>query len=121
MKQCKDLSIVSFDKALKWIKSQNPTENNPVYISKYGGRSDLPFRVWCFANALLLMSNEHSIAQTQYILCKSRWNSFIAFIRQNPEMKMGELASNYKRFGCGSKVFWPAIISISKAFEEDNR
>ena len=118
MKQCKDLTIVSFDKAKRWINTQMLAENTPVYIPKYGGRSDFPFRVWRFADVLLLLANERSATQTQYVLCKERWDSFERFVRENPELKMSDLAKSYKSFGCMNKVFWPAVISISKAYME---
>lgn len=121
MKQCKDLRLVSFNKALRWVKAQNPTEAEPVYVNKYGGRSNLPFRVWAFSNALLIMSNEHANHQAQYILDQNKWVSFIKFVRANPEMKMGVLAKEFRRFSCSNKIFWPVVISISKAVHEDNQ
>ena len=121
MKQCKDLSLVSFNKVFQWIKSQHPTEVQPVYIPKYGGRSNLPFRVWCFADVLLLMANEHSVTQAQYVLDKERWGSFLRFVHENPDMKMEELAASYCCFGCRNKAFWPSVISISKACIEANQ
>lgn len=121
MKQCKDLTLVSFNKAFRWIKAQHPTEAQPVYIPKFGGRSNLPFRAWCFADVLLLMANEQAVTQSQYILDKEKWEAFLNFVRENPEMKMGELAASFRRFGCLNKAFWPSIISISKACLEANQ
>jgi hypothetical protein len=34
----------------------------------------------------------------------------------NKEMGTGELAQDYKKFGCTNKLFWPSIISICKQY-----
>lgn len=115
-KFCKDLDLVSFGTALKWIKNQKPIEANPVYIQKYGGQSKLPFRVWAFADVVLVMSNEKAKTQSQYILSKDKWNAFCKYVKDNPTMERGELARNYKQFECTNKTFWPTVISISKAY-----
>lgn len=61
------------------------------------------------------MSNEHAKMQSQYVLSTEKWDGFCKFVKQHPNMSMGELASHFKDFGCTNKLFWPAVISISKA------
>ena len=66
--KCRELTLFPFRDVLSWVKQQQPTEANPLYVSKYGGRSNLDFRVWHFAGCLLLMSNEKAKKQSQYII-----------------------------------------------------
>lgn len=116
--ECRDLALFPYRNILCWVKDQNPTQDKPVYIPKYGGRSRLPFRVWHFAGCLLLMSNEKAIHQVQYILAPGQWKKFLDYVEQNPEMRIGELARHLKDFGCTNKVFWPTIISICKEYQK---
>ena len=113
-KYCKDLKLVAFNKARRWIKMQ-AKECKPVNIEKYGGRSKYPFHAWVFADVILLMSNEHARMQSQYVLSAEKWNAFCKYVKEHPDMMMSELASRFKDFGCTNKLFWPAVISISKA------
>lgn len=117
-KLCRELKIVSYHRALKWIKSRDPHEATPVHITKYGGRSNQPFRVWCFADLLLLMPNEDSVTQSHYVIDRKKWDSFWGFVKKNPNMGMGELAKRYKDYCCDNITYWPSIISISKAVIE---
>lgn len=119
--KCKELIIFPYRKVLRWVKNQNPTEKKPVNIHKYGGRSKVPFRVWPFAGCLLLMSGEIAKNKAQYILTPEKWRSFEAFVKNNPEMGMGELAKHFKDFGCTNKVFWPSVISICKEYQKQDR
>ncbi len=113
-KLCKDLKLTTFEKARKWIKIQNPSQNEPVYINKYGGQSQRPFRVWVFANVILAMSNENDTKQAQYIITKDKWIAFCTYVKEHPMMGTGELSGNHKEYKCTNITFWPAIISISK-------
>ena len=113
-KNCKDLKLVAFNKARRWIKMQ-AKECKPVNIEKYGGRSKYPFHTWVFADVILSMSNEHARMQSQYVLSAEKWNAFCKYVKEHPDMTMSELASRFKDFGCTNKLFWPAVISISKA------
>ena len=115
--RCKDLTLFPYRTVFSWVKDQNPTQDKPVYIPKYGGRSKVPFRVWPFAGCLLLMSGEKAKLEAQYILTPENWRSFVAFVKENPEKGVGELARHFKDFGCTNKVFWPAIISICKEYQ----
>lgn len=114
-KFCKDLKLVAFNKARRWIRKQAKEECAPVYIEKYGGKSRSPFRVWLFADVILLMSNEQAKMQSQYVLSAEKWDAFCRFVKLHPDMSMGELASHFKDFGCTNKLFWPVVISISRA------
>ncbi len=119
--RCKDLTLFPYRTVFRWVKDQNPTQDKPVYIPKYGGRSKVPFRVWPFAGCLLLMSGEKAMHEAQYILTPEKWRSFVDFVKKNPEMGMGEVAKHFKDFGCTNKVFWPAIISICKEYQRNNK
>lgn len=119
MKQCKDLKLVPYRAIIQWVKSKEQSQSNPVLIQKYGSKSILPFRMWSFAGCLLLMSNEKAKVQAQYILNKKKWLSFFSFVKENPEMSIGDLARCYSEFECTNKVFWPSIISICKAYLEE--
>jgi hypothetical protein len=110
-----ELTLVPFKNALAWIKSQNPHECSPVYISKAKPTS-LKFRVWCFADALLLASNENDAVQRQYILNEEKWNVFCEYVRNHPQMGRGELGKKYREFGCTDPTFWPSIIHICEAY-----
>lgn len=114
-KTCKDLNLASFAKALRWIKAHNPKEANPVHIPKYGGRSQLPFRAWCFAGNILLASNETAGTESEYLLSKEKWDAFSKFVHEHSDMGIGELAKHYQEFACTNKLYWPSVISISKA------
>lgn len=69
-KYCCELRGVSSQKAVEWVKIRDPKEATPDLIKKYGGRSCLPFREWCFADLLLLMSNEKVAKHSQYVIDK---------------------------------------------------
>lgn len=119
MRKCKDLYLSPFGRVLRWVKEINPDQYHPIYIPKYGGRSKQPFRLWCFANCLLLMSNENAKNQVQYILTRKKWTAFIDYVKKTPEMPIGVLSQHFKDFECTNKVFWPSIISICKAYLEN--
>ncbi len=109
---------VSYARVLKWAKKQAPTlpNSNSILIPKYGGRSKTPFRLWVFADSLLLMSSEEARRQSQYILDREKWERFCEFVKKNPGIGTSELAKRYKEYGCTNYLFWPSIISICKKY-----
>jgi len=113
-KEIRTLELITFAKAFKWLKRES-TQENPAYIPQYGGCSQLPFKAWVFADSILLASNENAKTQVRYILTKEKWDAFCDYVGKNPHMLMGELAKNYRSFECTNRLFWPSIISISKA------
>lgn len=116
---CCQLSLFSYREVLRWVKHKNPIQAVPLYIPKYGGRSNLPFRLWHIPGGLLLMSNEKAKSQSQYILTEEKWRCFQEYVKKNPEMGTGELARHYPDFDCTNKLFWPSIISICKEYQRD--
>lgn len=112
-----NIKLVSFKKALKWIKSNNPHENSPVYVIPYGGRG-LSFRVWHFANCLLLMSNENAKTQVQYIITEEKWNAFLKYAKEHHDMSTTDMGKHYKDYKCTNYTFWPSILSICKNIKE---
>lgn len=110
--------LFSYTKALHWAKNQKPEQRSPIHIPKYGGRSHNSFRMWVFANSLLLMSSEKDKRQTQYILNREKWDMFCHFVKMHPGMSTRELANHYRDYGCSNYVFWPSIISICKIINE---
>ena len=119
-KKNKDILLVTYTDVLNWVKSKKPTENNPVYIHKCGVKSDLPFRIWHFADTLLLMGNEQDKNIHQYILTEEKWNQFCKYIKRYPEMNRGELSRFYRDYGCTDKTFWPSVILICIEYLKDN-
>lgn len=113
------IPLLSFQSVLRWISEKQLSEEEPLYIPKYGGRSKRPFRVWSFADCLLLMSNEEDSSQRQYILNRDKWNRFLKYVKDHSEMGTFELSQHYKEFGCTNKVFWPSIISICKEYSRE--
>lgn len=114
-----NLRLVPFKKVLSWIKAQDPHESSPVYISKAMPTSP-QFRVWYFAEELLLASNENDTVQRQYILDEDKWNKFCKYVTDNPKMSRGELGEKFKDYGCTDATFWPSIIHICEAYLKNN-
>ena len=110
--------LISYLKVLHWAKSQMPEQSSPILIPKYGGKSHNSFRMWVFANNLLLTSSEKDKKQTQYILNREKWDMFCRFVKMHPEMGTREFAKHYKDYGCTNYMFWPSIISINKQYYE---
>lgn len=111
-----NIKLVSFRKALKWIKSFDPHENNPVYITPYGERPGTrPFRVWHFANCLLLMSNENAKTKVQYIITEEKWEAFLNYAKEHPDMSTTDMGKHYRDYKCTNYTFWPSIMSICKS------
>ena len=117
MKLNKDIQLLPFKDVFNWIKSQNPHENSPVYISK-AKESSTKFRVWCFADVLLLASNENDRTIYQYVLTEEQWNVFVRFVEDNPDMSRDELGKHYLDFSFTHKTrfFWPSIIHICNEY-----
>lgn len=115
-KHNKNIQLASFKDVYRWLENLNATEQGPVHIIKYGERSTRPFRAHLELGKIVLRSNAQDSVQRKYDLTSTRWDAFCQFVKDNPEMSRGELADNFKQYGCTNKYFWPSIISISKQY-----
>lgn len=115
LKQNKDIKLISFDEILKWVRLNNTHEDTPIMIQKAGDNTP-PFRLWCFGDVLLLMSNEQDASQQQYVLTREKWDLFCQYVISNPTMNRTGLKDNYREYGCTNYAFWPAIIHICTSY-----
>lgn len=106
---------------LKWAKSKQPHEDNPIIIPHLGGRGNT--RLWVFDSILLI--KPQSDGKRGYILDKEKWNAFLAFwAGLTPEQKNNEdqyIALHYKDAGVTDFTYWPVVLAISKEYEKDNQ
>ena len=107
--------FVAFAEAKDWVKKHK----QPVKIYPYGGKTPFPFSVQIKGNDLFLTGNEHNGNPSQYLLTEERWEMFCGYVRNHPDMCRGELGDNFKDYDCDDRRYWPAIISISKAYKKN--
>lgn len=121
MANCYDIKLEKFTTILRWAKQKGVHEESPVLIPKIGGISKLPTRLWPFGSVLLLAANEKSKNQQYYILTKKEWASFTLFYNKlSSEKKTAKyLGDHYKEWGCTNYAFWPSVLAISKAYQEE--
>lgn len=114
----RELVLEEFAQVFKWANEKRKSVDDPIFIKKYGGRSPYPFRLYIEGDAFVLRSNPQDTIQRSYNLTKSKWEAFCRYVSNNPDMTRGELANNYRMYGCTNKYFWPSIISISVQYNE---
>lgn len=64
-----------------------------------------------FCGILLLMSGEKAKYEAQYILTSDKWQSFVYFVKKNPEMKTVELSQHLFQQEYGLSLFHKLSIS----------
>lgn len=114
----RELRLAGYNQVFDWARNGNAVTDMPFFIEKYGGRSMRPFRLHIEGSAIIVRGNPVDSIQRRYILTRERWEAFCNYVFDNPEMTRGELANNYREYGCTNKYFWPSIISISKQYFE---
>ncbi len=115
----KDIITADYPDVFNWLESNNATMRDPVLVEKYGGKSKRPFRVYIEGPNMALRSNPQDAIQRRYILTKAKWDAFYNYVTAHPDMCRGELADNYRQYGCTNKYFWPSIISICKQYHNN--
>ena len=115
----KDINLASYKDVFNWLESLNVTQQKPVFIEKYGGQSPRPFRAHIEGLNMALRSNPQDAIQRRYILTRAKWDAFCNYVTAHPDMCRGELADNYRQYGCTNKYFWPSIISICKQYHNN--
>lgn len=112
----------SFKKILRWVKQKGTHECSPIMIPSLGGnRNAKPGRLWIFGNVILVAHNEDAKRPGYYVLTSEEWNKFVDFFKNTPvENRTGKyLGDHYKDWGCKNFTFWPAVLAISKVYQND--
>lgn len=115
---CYNVKTLKFSEVLKWAKGKDPHEDTPILIPTLGGKKgSKKTRMWPFGNVLLLKASVESRNQSTFILDKAKWTSYVQEYNS-----LTEDQKNYKNLG--KKFFewgtyWPAVLQISKACQDD--
>lgn len=111
---CSDLKLVSYKEAYEWICSRcKPT--GKVAIPK-ARPSTPPFYAQPQGADLLLEANEKAKTQSSYVLTKERWDAFLRFVEDHPDMPKRDLSRSESIREYGIPLhYWPVVIHISRA------
>ena len=113
---CSNLELVSYEQAYEWICGQFKCTGARVAIPK-ARPSTPPFYAQPQDADLLLEANEKAQTQSSYVLTKERWDAFLRFVEDHPDMPKRDLSRSESIREYGIPLhYWPVVIHISRAY-----